>query len=105
SVGEATSGRRRLRNEDVQAAVAEIEGVVSDLRAEDPQLQVDLEVIQCGPPIETPPDTPLVRAAQDVARALDLTPEPVGYEQSSDGRFFAERGVPTILFGPGDPEV
>ncbi|TMI72877.1 MAG: M20 family metallopeptidase [Bacillati bacterium ANGP1] len=102
---EATIDRRTLPNENVQEAVAEIDRVVADLRAQDPQLQADVEVIQCGPPIETPLDAPLVRAAQDVARALELQPEPVGYQQASDGRFFAERGVPTILFGPGDPEV
>ncbi len=56
-------------------------------------------------PIETPPGAPIVQAAMDVARALELQPEPVGYQQASDGRFFAQRGVPTILFGPGDPEV
>ena len=83
---EATIDRRTLPNENVQEAVAEIDRVVADLRAQDPQLQADV-------------------AAQDVARALELQPEPVGYQQASDGRFFAERGVPTILFGPGDPEV
>jgi succinyl-diaminopimelate desuccinylase len=25
----------------------------------------------------------------------------VGYAQASDGRFFAEKGIPTILIGPG----
>src|SRR5207249_1710131 len=70
---EATIDRRTLPNENVQAAVAEIEGVVSDLRAEDPQLQVDLEVIQCGPPIETSPDTPL-----DHTGSLPDQPEAAG---------------------------
>lgn len=102
---EATIDRRTLPNENIQAAGAEINRVVADLRAHDPGLQVDVEVIQSGPPIETPPGAPIVQAAMDVARALELQPEPVGYQQASDGRFFAQRGVPTILFGPGDPEV
>jgi len=102
---EATIDRRTLPNENIQAALAEIERVVADLRTEEPALQADVEVIQSGPPIETPVDAPIVRVAQDVARALNLPADLVGYHQSSDGRFFAERGTPTILFGPGDPGV
>lgn len=102
---EATIDRRTLPNENIQAALAEIERVVTDLRAEEPALQADVEMIQSGAPIETPADAPIVRVAQNVARALELPTDPVGYQQSSDGRFFAERGTPTIIFGPGDPEV
>jgi acetylornithine deacetylase/succinyl-diaminopimelate desuccinylase-like protein len=32
---------------------------------------------------------------------LHFNSEFVGYEQVSDGRFFAEKGIPTILIGPG----
>lgn len=102
---EATIDRRTLPAEHIPEAVAEVERVIGELMREDPSLQVDVEVLQAGPPIETSPEAPLVRAAQRVARELDLSPELVGYHQASDGRFFAERGVPTVLFGPGDPEV
>jgi len=102
---EATLDRRTLPSESIPEALAEIERIVTELQREDPALQADVEVLQTGPPIETPLDAPLVRTAQDVARELQLPTEVVGYHQASDGRFFAERGVPTILFGPGDPEV
>lgn len=102
---EATVDRRTLPGENLPEAVAEIERIIAALQREDPALQAEVEVLQAGPPIETPLDAPLVRAAQDVARELRLSPEAVGYHQASDGRFFAERGIPTILFGPGDPEV
>jgi succinyl-diaminopimelate desuccinylase len=85
--------------------VAEVERVIAELQREDADLQADVEVLQAGPPIETRQDAPLVRTAQVVARELDLSTELVGYHQASDGRFFAERGTPTILFGPGDPEL
>lgn len=102
---EATLDRRTLPSESIPEAVAEIERVIADLQREDSSLQADVEVLQAGPPVETPLDAPLVRTAQEVARELSLPDAVVGYHQASDGRFFAERGIPTILFGPGDPEV
>ena len=102
---EVTVDRRTLPNERIPEAVAEFERVITELQREDADLQADMEVLQAGPPIETPQDAPLVRTAQAVARELDLSTELVGYHQASDGRFFAERGTPTMLFGPGDPEL
>ena len=102
---EATLDRRTLPSESITEAISEVERVIADLQREDPALQADVEVLQAGPPIETPLDAPLVRTAQAVARELQLPDEVVGYQQASDGRFFAERGVPTVLFGPGDPDV
>ncbi|MGH2348746.1 MAG: M20 family metallopeptidase [bacterium] len=102
---EATIDRRTLPNESVQEAVAEVERLVAELRAENSLLDADVEVLQMGPPIETPATAAVVRAGQAVATALGLDPTVVGYHQASDGRFFAERGIPTVLFGPGDPEI
>lgn len=102
---EATLDRRTLPTENIPEALAEIEEILAEMHRRDPAFQADVEVLQAGPPIETPLDAPLVRTAQDVARELQLPSEVVGYHQASDGRFFAERGIPTILFGPGDPEV
>jgi succinyl-diaminopimelate desuccinylase len=102
---EATIDRRTLPGESIPEAVAEIERVLAGLEKDDPTLQSDVEVVQSGPPIETPMDAHIVRLAQVVARELQIPSDVVGYPQASDGRFFAERGVPTIIFGPGSPEV
>lgn len=102
---EATIDRRTLPNENVQEAVAEVEHVIAELTKQDPALQADVEVLQMGPPIETSVSEPIVVAGQAIAATLGLDSAVVGYHQASDGRFFAERGIPTILFGPGDPEV
>ena len=36
---------------------------------------------------------------------MGLPHEPIGYQQVSDGRFFADRGIPTVLIGPGTAEL
>ncbi len=102
---EATIDRRTLPHEHPADALAEIDRVVARLRQEDPDLDVTVESIQQGPPIETPADAPLVRAAREVAAGLGLDSAPAGYQQASDGRFFAARGIDTILFGPGIPDL
>jgi len=102
---EATIDRRTLPNESVPDAVAEIERLIADLSQADPALEADVEVLQMGPPIETPVTALVVTAGQDIASSLGLDPAVVGYHQASDGRFFAERDIPTVLFGPGDPEA
>ncbi|MGH2453320.1 MAG: M20 family metallopeptidase [bacterium] len=102
---EATIDRRTLPQESPQDALAEIDRVIARLREEDPHLDVTVEPVQTGPPVETSPESPLVREAQEVAVALGLDPAPVGYQQASDGRFFSVRGIDTILFGPGAAEL
>ncbi|HEV8339192.1 MAG TPA: ArgE/DapE family deacylase [bacterium] len=102
---EATIDRRTLPHESPQDALTEIDRVLARLREEDPHLEVTVEPVQTGPPVETSPDAPLVRSAQEVAASMGLDPAPVGYQQASDGRFFSARGIDTILFGPGAAEL
>ncbi|MBA2248476.1 MAG: M20 family metallopeptidase [Chloroflexia bacterium] len=46
---------------------------------------------------------PLVRAMIGANGSLGLSTEPTGFSMATDGRYFARQGVPTIIFGPGDP--
>ena len=98
----ASIDRRTLPNEDTETALKEIQGVIEALTKEDPQFKANLEVLRTGSPIDTPLNSPLVQYAQEACSLLGLPAEPVGYAQASDGRFFAERGIPTILIGPGN---
>ncbi len=94
--------RRTLPNEETETALKEIQEVIENLAKEDPEFNAKMEVLRTGSPIDTPLDSPLVRYAQHACSPLGLPAEPVGYAQASDGRFFAEKGIPTILIGPGE---
>jgi succinyl-diaminopimelate desuccinylase len=102
-VCKASIDRRTLPNEETETALKEIQMVIEAMAKEDPEFNAKLEVLRTGSPIDTPLDSPLVRYAQRACSLLGLPAEPVGYAQASDGRFFAEKGIPTILIGPGEP--
>ncbi len=94
--------RRTLPNEETETALREIQEVIEAMEKEDPEFNARLEVLRTGSPIDTPLNSPLVRYAQSACSLLGLPAEPVGYAQASDGRFFSEKGIPTILIGPGE---
>ena len=100
-VCKVTIDRRTLPNEDTETALKEIQEVIENLAKEDPEFNARIQVLRTGSPIDTPLNSPVVRYAQHACSLLGLPAEPVGYAQASDGRFFAEKGIPTILIGPG----
>lgn len=56
--------------------------------------------------INTPPDEPFVHVANEALHAVSGEKRVLtGYAQTSDGRWFADDGIPIIIFGPSDPAV
>lgn len=87
------------RAEDIRQ---EIEGVIEKLHQEDSQLEATVELIRESPPFEIEEDAPLVqqlRKAVKKVKGVDLGV--TGYYPGSDGRFFACRHIPTVVFGSG----
>lgn len=50
-------------------------------------------------------DAPLVQSMIDANGHLGLSTEPTGFSMATDGRYFARKGIPTIIYGPGDPKL
>jgi len=96
--------RRTLPGESIDAAIEALADVVRECEARDPELVAELTVLRTGTAFETPADCLLVQRGQHVLRELGLADALVGYEQASDGRFFAEQGIPTVILGPGSPQ-
>jgi len=89
--------------ERVEDMRKEIEGLIERLHHEDPQLEATVEVRHEVLPFETEENAPLVqqlRKAVEKVKGVDLGI--VGYYPVSDGHFFAERNIPTVVFGSGN---
>ncbi|MGQ9721889.1 MAG: M20 family metallopeptidase [Candidatus Jordarchaeum sp.] len=102
---EITIDRRMIPGQTTEEIKKEVFDIIEDLKRKDPEFEADVVVLAEAHPFETSPDEKLVKAAQEACRELNLNPKPTGYAQTSDGRFFAEIGIPTIIIGPSDPKV
>ncbi len=95
--------RRLLPGERPEMFEAEVRRLLSELTESDGAFQARVETLLVGPPIETDPNDPLVLAIRGASVDLGIADEPIGFDQSCDGRFYAELGIPTVILGPGDP--
>jgi acetylornithine deacetylase/succinyl-diaminopimelate desuccinylase-like protein len=87
------------RAEDIRK---EIEGLIERLHQEDSYLDATVELRSESPPFEMEESAPLVqqlRKAIEKVKGVDLGI--TGYYPVSDGRFFAYRHIPTVVFGSG----
>jgi succinyl-diaminopimelate desuccinylase len=93
--------RRTLPGETIDSVTGEIQEIIDEVKSEDPEVDATLRLVGFGEPFETSPDESICQIAKKTLDELGLNSDFVGYEQVSDGRFFAEKGIPTILIGPG----
>ncbi|GAB4342816.1 MAG: M20 family metallopeptidase [Candidatus Abyssubacteria bacterium] len=100
-----TMDRRTLPGESHDEAEAEIASIIESLKKSDPTFDADYSVLYRANSFETPPDSHIVKSVSRACERMGLNPQPIGYQQVSDGRFFAQRGIPTVLLGPGTAEL
>lgn len=97
--------RRILPEESLEMAESELRLLLEEYQREEPQADITFTCVNYSPALRTSPDEELVRQALGVAAEFGRSTVPTGYQQSSDGRYFSARGIPTILLGPGEPQV
>lgn len=93
---------RFLPGESAEGIHQQIEKVIERLHQEDPQLEATVELVREAVPFEIKEEHPLVkelRKATQKVKGIDLGV--TGYYPVSDGRFFACRNIPTVVFGSG----
>jgi len=94
--------RRLLPEETRESALAELDALLDELRAEHP----DLNVERCEPyshviAPECPLDDPLLLTAAEALRREGLPAEPRGVPYTTHASVLAEAGIPCITLGPG----
>lgn len=96
--------RRVIPGEDPNESVAEIRAIAEQAIADFPGVTVEVgPASQLRSAILANPESPPVQAMTAANQFLGLNPDLSGFSMGTDGRFFAAKGYPTIIYGPGDP--
>jgi succinyl-diaminopimelate desuccinylase len=95
---------RTVPSQSHEDIVARLEDCLAELKAEDPNFEADLEVIEERPPTETEMEDPLVRAMTAAYTQLTgRSPRYNGVPGATDGTFLhAWADVPIIITGAGN---
>jgi acetylornithine deacetylase/succinyl-diaminopimelate desuccinylase-like protein len=99
--------RRLLPGETREAAMQEIQDALDEFARRVEPLRFELfSQGEVAANVNTPADHPFVALAnRALADAIGEERPLTGYVQTSDGRWFADRGMPIIIFGPSNPAV
>lgn len=102
-----TLDRRVPPGETVDTVTQELRELLERYCRQVAPIRTELNVLySSGLPLETSPDDPLVQGMQAAVRDVSGQERSLtGYNQGSDGRFFAGDGIPIVIFGPSHPDV
>lgn len=94
--------RRVVPGEDPDRVLPAVQKVLDELKAADPQLQVEQELKINVPPLSPCADESLLVTVQNVLRRANLPTEPAGVPYGTDASALCETGVPVLVLGPGN---
>lgn len=98
--------RRTVPGETPEEARAEIEAIANQAIQNVPGCSVEVSAPYPGKEATAAPvEDALVQAMLGANERLGLNTEPTGFSMGTDGRFWNALGVPTIIYGPGDPST
>ena len=83
-----------------------IEGIVSDMKAEDSDCRIDLTVLDNRPPTATAKEDEVVKAIYGAVEEITgKVPIYNGVPGATDGTFLHMEGIPIVTIGAGDREI
>lgn len=98
--------RRLIPGEDPAEVVAEIREIAINAVRDVPGITVEVEEFFPGAAATLEAeDSQLVTAMTGSNSKLGLSTSLRGFSMATDGRFWARQGIPTIIYGPGDPKL
>lgn len=93
--------RRTLPGETLESVRAELQAIIDRLRAEDPQLDADVDAFFFRPPMNCPESEPIVDVLNRASEAvLGRRPPVTGAAFWMDAAFFDAAGIPSVVMGP-----
>ena len=95
--------RRLAPGESVEAATAALRQVIDAARLADAEICVDLKVTRWSPPLPEQSSAAFLPIVQNVLRSMNLPAAPIGAPFATNGGDLAAAGLPTLVWGPGDP--
>jgi acetylornithine deacetylase len=94
--------RRLLPGETKESVWNEFAGLLAELRARDPELEVEMEPPWLEDyPLETAASERIVQVVSKISQELRGDNRVVGVPYGSDASKLARAGIPSIILGPG----
>lgn len=97
---------RTVPAQDHEELRGKIDAIIGKLKAEDPDFNCELTILDDRPATETSKDEPVVRAIYDaVQHVTGEKPVYNGVPGATDGTFLHVHGVPIVTIGAGDRDI
>lgn len=98
--------RRIVPGENPEECRAEMLAIAQQAIQNVPGCSVELKTLYAGKEASAADvNDPLVQAMIGANELIGANTEPTGFSMGTDGRFWNALGVPTIIYGPGDPSL
>jgi len=95
--------RRVLPEEDFENVIKEVEEAIEEAKKEDPELKAEFKVLFKAKPAAISPQSKLALAMKEAVReVIGREPRLTLSTGFLDARFFVEKGIETLTYGPGD---
>jgi len=96
-----TIERRTIPGETVESAIAELQGIIDRLAAQDPSFKATVKATFWREPFEVKPDAELVQIMDKILdERLGHHPEHIGATFWTDAALISDTGAETVLLGP-----
>lgn len=93
--------RRLLPGEEPAQVLSSYGDLLSELQTSCPTLKWSMDPLLQDRAMETPAESGIVKAAEQVLQAAGLNGDPIGVPFGSDASKFAMAGIPSVILGPG----
>ena len=93
--------RRTVAGETDASVMAEVEALLHELRAADPELEIEARLIASRPPYSLAATHELPARLARLAQAEGAAAPIAGASFWTDAAILGEAGIPTVVFGPG----